>query len=241
MAYEGEELNYCPPTMFNFNNASAVIVSGDGPNKWGHLLLNTGGRAGNYFQIAGVRARPRYMDQNGYQRYLRETRKHELQWIPVFIPHPEASQLMLEQLLNASWTWGVVVHNCETLVEQIIMAGGGPMIHHGLFSLPTDAGWSLWTCRAVKCPSHRQRKDHCGKGLGVWLCARKVPACPGHASYGDVCSLGTAWTCWARSCPTHSQKGHHCPEGVGVWNCNRLVPPCPGHRRPDHHCSEAGH
>ena len=32
-----------------------------------------------------------------------------------------------------------VVHNCETLVEEIVMAGGGPKLHHGSFSLPIKA------------------------------------------------------------------------------------------------------
>jgi hypothetical protein len=140
MAYEGEELNFCPPTMFDFKSASAVIVSGDGPNKWGHMLLNTGGVGGMYFQIAGVIRRPRYMNEAGYQRYLKETGKTELWRHPAFIIHPEASQLKLEQLLNQRWMWGIVLNNCETFVEEIIVAGGGQRMHHGLFSLPTESG-----------------------------------------------------------------------------------------------------
>ena len=108
MAYEGDELNFCPPKMFDFRTASAVVVSGAGPNKWGHLLLNTGGVTGMYFQVAGVIVRPRYMNAAGYQRYLNETGKKELKRISVFIPHPEASQLRLEQLLNERWSWGAV-------------------------------------------------------------------------------------------------------------------------------------
>src|SRR5436305_11537163 len=102
MGYEGEELNFCPPTMFDFRRAAAVIVSGDGPNKRGHMLLNTGGVSGNYFQIAGIRVRPRYMNEEGYQRYLKESGNTELRRLPVFIPNPEASQLKLEQILTES-------------------------------------------------------------------------------------------------------------------------------------------
>jgi hypothetical protein len=145
MAYEGKELNFCPANMFDFSNASAVVVSGDGPNKWGHMLLNTGGVGGMYFQVAGVITRPLYMDEDGYRRYLRESGKSELKRLPVYIPHPEASQLKLEQVLSLPWVWGVVIHNCETMVEDIITAGGGPTLHRGLFSLPTEAEpeWSL--------------------------------------------------------------------------------------------------
>lgn len=139
MAYEGDELNFCPSDMFDFKRAYAVIVSGDGPNKWGHMLLNTGGVGGMYFQVAGVITRPRYMNEAGYKRYLKDTGKTELRRFPVVIPHPEASQLRLDQLLNEKWTWGAVVHNCESFVEEIIVAGGGPKIHHGVFSLPTEA------------------------------------------------------------------------------------------------------
>ena len=237
MAYEGDELNFCPANMFDFTRAVAVIVSGDGPNKWGHMLLNTGGVTGMYFQVAGVITRPRYMNGAGYRRYLSETGKHELRRIPVFITRPEASQLKLEEILNRNWIWGAVIHNCETLVEEIIMAGGGPKIHHGLLSLPTEAGWSAWTCGARDCPTHSQRNHHCA--VGVWWCNRVTPPCPGHSRPDHVCRTGTTWTCHAKSCPTHTQKSDQCRVGVGVWQCRRKVPPCSGHRSPDHNCSEA--
>jgi len=236
MAYEGELLNFCPPQMFDFTKASAVIVSGDGPNKWGHMLLNTGGTGGRYFQIVGVVARPRYMDEAGYQRYLRETGKKEIRRISVFVNNPRASQLKLEQLLNDSWRFGVVVHNCETLVEDIILAGGGPRIHRGFFSLPINAGWSAWNCGARDCPGHSRRDHRCA--AGVWMCNRISPPCPSHRSPTDSCNLGTAWSCGAQSCPSHSAKSHRC--ATGVWHCRRTVPPCPGYSRPEHLCAELG-
>ena len=236
MAYEGDELNFCPPHMFDFRRTSAVVVSGDGPNKWGHMLLNTGGNGGMYFQVAGVITRPRFMNEAGYQRYLKETGKSELKRIAVFVPRPEAAQLKLEQVLNESWTWGAVIHNCETLVETIILAGGGPMIHRGLFSLPTQAGWSAWTCGARDCPTHSHKSHHCS--VGVWYCNRVRPTCPGHANYQHFCASGMAWTCGAISCPTHGQKSHRC--SPGVWHCRRRIAPCGRHRSPDHSCPEAG-
>jgi hypothetical protein len=237
MAYEGEILHSPPPPhMFDFTRTSAVVVSGDGPNKWGHMLLNTGGVGGMYFQIAGVIAQPRYMNEAGYQRYLKETGKAELRRIPVFIRQPEAAQVKMEELLSEDWVWGGLVHNCETAVEEIIVAGGGPRIHQGLLSLPTHAGWSAWTCGARNCPGHSQRKHRCAGG--IWMCNRIVPPCPGHVQSDQVCDTGTAWTCGARSCPTHSQRSHRCV--AGVWTCGRGVPPCPGHSSPDHNCLQTG-
>ena len=237
MAYEGELLNFTPPPhMFDFTRASAVIVSGDRPNKWGHMLLNTGGTGGMYFQIAGVITRPRYMNEAGYRRYLRETRKAELRRIPVFIPHPEAAQERMEELLGEKWVWGGPVHNCETAVEEIIVAGGGPHLRQSLFPLPTRAGWSAWDCGALNCPGHSQPKHRCASG--IWKCNRVVPPCPGHSQPEQVCTSGTAWTCGARSCPTHSQRTHRC--AAGVWNCRRRVPACPGHSSPDHNCLRTG-
>jgi hypothetical protein len=237
MAYEGEILHFPPPPhMFEFTRTSAVVVSGDGPNKWGHMLLNTGGVGGMYFQIAGVIAQPRYMNETGYRRYLRETGKVELRRIPVFIRQPEAAQARMEELLGEHWVWGGAVHNCETAVEEIIVAGGGPRIHQGPLSLPTHAGWSAWNCGARNCPGHSQRKHHCAGG--IWMCNRVAPPCPGHVQPDQFCGTGMAWTCGARSCPTHSQRSHRC--AAGVWACRRTVPPCPGHSSPDHNCLPTG-
>jgi hypothetical protein len=139
MAYEGEEMLACPKDMFDFGNAYAVVVSGDWPNTWGHMLLNTGGTGGVYFQVAGIRTAPRYLVEAGYQRYLSETKKKELKRYRVHIPEPEKSQLKLEQALSEPWLWGVVVHNCETLVEDIIVAGGGPRLHKGVLYDPAES------------------------------------------------------------------------------------------------------
>jgi hypothetical protein len=234
MAYEGEELNYCPPKMFDFTKAFAVVVSGASFNPYGHMLLNTGGRIGMYFQVAGVNTRPLFMNETGYQRYLSETKKIELKRFSVFIPHPEASQLKLEQILNRNWHWGAVVNNCETLVEDIIVAGGGPKVHRGVFSLPTKSGWSAWNCGAQSCPSHASRSHHCASG--VWVCSRVSPKCLGHSSYKHQCNTGLYWTCRSKNCPTHTSSNHNCQ--IGIWACGRRVPPCPGHTNPSHQCSE---
>ena len=137
MAYEGELMLACPADMFDFAKANAVIVSGMWCNRFGHMLLNTGGVGGMYFQTAGAWTEPRFMDEAQFQKYLADNDKKVLKRFSLRIPHPEKSQLKLEQLLAERYKWGIVVHNCETLVEEIIVAGGGPHLHDGVLSLPT--------------------------------------------------------------------------------------------------------
>ncbi len=139
MAYEGELLTYCPAQMFNFGRTYAVVVSGAKLNPYGHMLLNTGGPGGKYFQVSDVYGDPRFMDEAQFQRYLKENKKTIVTVFPVQIPHPQQAQAKLEELLSRKWVWGMVVHNCESLVEEIVMAGGGPKLHHGLFSLPMQS------------------------------------------------------------------------------------------------------
>jgi hypothetical protein len=86
--------------------------------------LNLGGIPGMYFQVAGIIARPRYMDEGGYRRYLKEAKKKELRRDKITITKPEAAQMKLEELLSRDWTWGVLPHNCAAFVEEILAAGG---------------------------------------------------------------------------------------------------------------------
>jgi hypothetical protein len=79
------------------------------------------------------------MSEAGFQRYLKETGKTIKFRYPVPIPQPEKSQLKLEQLLSEPRWWGAVVHNCEGLVEDIVVAGGGPRLHKGLMMLPSQS------------------------------------------------------------------------------------------------------
>jgi hypothetical protein len=131
MAYEGEIMNSCPKIPFHFANTFAVVVSGDGPNFCGHLLLNIGGVGGYYLHVAGVRTYPRIMNQSGYFQYLKENNKKELKRFRVEISKPMSAMLKLEQLLSAKWQWGVLPHNCASFVEEIVEAGGSTA---GLYS-----------------------------------------------------------------------------------------------------------
>ena len=136
MAYEGEELRYCPPNPFFSSEAYAVVVSGDWPNTWGHMLLYSGDPNGTYFQVAGRRVCPRYMNSDGYRRYLAETKKVELRRFNVHMTDRAAAHRKLEELLSKPWRWWVVVNNCETFVEEVVVAGKGRPIHKGMFYKP---------------------------------------------------------------------------------------------------------
>ena len=126
MAYEGEQLNACGIVRVDFNEAFAVAVSGSGPNVCGHLLFFTPASGGYYFHVAGeLRGYPRYMDEAGYKRYLRENNKTELKRVRVDLPNPDGATLFIEDTLAEKWTWLVLPHNCVTFVEGVISAGGG--------------------------------------------------------------------------------------------------------------------
>lgn len=139
MAYEGELMTSCPAQVFDFRRAYAVIVSGARLNPYGHMLLNTGGKGGRYFQVSDKYGNPRMMNEEQFQRYLRENDKTIVTVMRVVIPHPEKSQAKLEELLSKKWIWGVIINNCESMVEEIVMAGGGPKLRQGIFPLPLNA------------------------------------------------------------------------------------------------------
>ena len=124
MAYLGDRMNMCNAQMFNFHTTQAIVVSGDGINLCGHMLLNTGGSGGMYFHVAGVHDYPRYMNANGFDRYVRENKKRVLRRQHVHIPDPTASHHKLEQLLADRWRWMVLPNNCANFVEEVVRAGG---------------------------------------------------------------------------------------------------------------------
>jgi hypothetical protein len=139
MAYEGEILSSCPAQMFKWGAVYAVIVSGAKLNPYGHMLLNTGGPGGIYFQVSDVLGQPRFMNETQFQRYLNENNKFIVTVMRIQITAPEKAQLKLEELLSKKWLWGALVHNCESMVEEIVIAGGAPKMHSRIFPLPMKA------------------------------------------------------------------------------------------------------
>jgi len=131
VAYLGEYMNVCTAQLFDFNNTYAVVVSGDGINVCGHMLLNTGGPGGYHFHIAGVHDRPRYMTGSGFNRYVKENGKRVLRRQHVPIKDPKASHRKLEELLAGKWRWLALPNNCANFVEEVVRAGGSKA---GLYS-----------------------------------------------------------------------------------------------------------
>lgn len=102
---------------------AVVHVSGDGINVCGHALLHI--QSGYYFHVAAIRDYPRYMDENGYRRYLRENDKQELGRRVMSLPRPDDAATRLDELMASRWTWLVLPNNCVSFVEEVIAAGGG--------------------------------------------------------------------------------------------------------------------
>ncbi|MGJ9417085.1 hypothetical protein ACHAC9_04865 [Massilia sp. CMS3.1] len=120
--YVGDVMLQCPLKPFDFKHACAVVVSGDGINFCGHALLHTGG--GWYFHIAGKYDVPKFMREDGFQRYLRENGKHEIRRWRIQIPNPAGAHRKLEELLAKQWRWLVLPNNCTSFVEEVVQAGG---------------------------------------------------------------------------------------------------------------------
>ena len=144
MAYEGEVF-WERGKIFQFAKAYIVIVSGCDivpgrwHNRWGHMLLNTGGPGGDYFQVVGFYDRPRIMNESQFQRYLKESKKYVVTVYRINIPQPDKSQSKLEEILLHNRLWLGYWHNCETMVEEVVIAGGGPRLAKGWTSLPVNS------------------------------------------------------------------------------------------------------
>jgi len=121
--YIGDIMHSCFLRPSDFNHACAVIVSGDSINFCGHALLHIGG-TGWYFHVAGFNEVPRFMNEAGYKRYLKEGGKHEIRRTLVPISNPVGAHRKLEDILAKRWQWLLIPNNCASFVEEIVQAGG---------------------------------------------------------------------------------------------------------------------
>lgn len=120
--YSGEIMLRSILKPSDFKHACAVIVSGAGANFCGHTLLHT--THDWYFHVSGHYDYPKFMNEGGYQRYLKENAKREIRRWLVPIRDPAAAHRKLEELLAKQWFWGGAVHNCVSFVEEVVNAGG---------------------------------------------------------------------------------------------------------------------
>ena len=136
MAYEGELLSECPQGL-DFSLTQAVVVSGASWNPCGHMILCVGNSSDTswYFHVAGagvrevygVYAYPKFMREEGYQRYLLENSKRELRRLDAMISNPDGARTRLMILMADKWFCGVLPHNCAGFVKEVIRAGGGDL------------------------------------------------------------------------------------------------------------------
>lgn len=120
--YIGDVMLHCVIRPNDFKHTQAIIVSGDGWNVCGHALLHVG--PGWFFHVAGLHDRPRFMRNEGYQRYLRENDKREIRRTMVHIPDIFGAHRKLLDLVSRQWLWLMLPNNCATFLEQIVQAGG---------------------------------------------------------------------------------------------------------------------
>ena len=128
MPYEGDYLDDCAALNFDEHAIEAVIVSGEYWNPYGHVLLNCGGEGGYYFHAATVRSRPKYLDEAGFQRYLQESDKKVRRRIPFCLPYPQAAKRRWQELMSQVWRWSLFERNCARFVEEVLWAGGAPVL-----------------------------------------------------------------------------------------------------------------
>lgn len=120
--YEGDMAFHCFIRPADFAQTRAVIVTGVPGNFCGHALLHVG--PGWYIHTVGFYDVPRFMDESGYMRYLRENGKREIRrWI-VPIPDPVGAHQKLVELLSKEWLWLALPSNCVNFVEEVVKAGG---------------------------------------------------------------------------------------------------------------------
>jgi hypothetical protein len=78
-------------------------------------------------EVLGVHAYPKFMREEGYNRYLLENSKHEIRRLDARITNPSGAYSKLMGLMADKWFWGVLPHNCASFVTEIIRAGGGDL------------------------------------------------------------------------------------------------------------------
>lgn len=147
MAYEGDELSAGNSIIVGlmFSDVECVLVSGTGPNIYGHALVHCLGGSDAYFHVVGdvdspgwkylvsplwglgsqLLGKPRHMNSAGYARYLSETGKTEWGRISGHLTAPPGAVDYLKRRVLETWFWGAVAHNCVSFVREVITAGTG--------------------------------------------------------------------------------------------------------------------
>lgn len=138
MAYTGTPIDNLDPLKLRHSSCQLIIVSGDGPNVCGHMLVQMPAEPGgtdSVFHIAGGHDYPHWMPAASYPLYVKENGKTELGRKPIMLPRPRDAAIYLAKAIKEKWLWGGAVNNCVSFCEEYIAAGG--------------ADYSMWT----NCPA----------------------------------------------------------------------------------------
>jgi hypothetical protein len=107
--------------------AQLVIVSGSGPNVFGHMLLCFDTIKGFYVHVhrAGKHKPNVICGADAFQYYLKKENKTVLDIIEINdMTDKNAAREKLKKRLMNKYFWGAATHNCAEFAATIVQAGG---------------------------------------------------------------------------------------------------------------------
>jgi len=109
--------NFNQLNALTFNVVEAVVVSGDGPNFCGHMILRVDDF---YFHISGVYNYPMVIPKDKFNKYIKENEKTELFRTKRILKNKTAAKDKLKSLLSDKWLWLIIPNNCTDLLKKLL-------------------------------------------------------------------------------------------------------------------------
>ncbi len=126
-----------PWILDGFNQPGILIVSGSGPNRFGHALLRLSTWTG-YCHVHELHNYPEFVSPTEIGRYLSDNNKRLLGEINVKVPNIDAARAELDRLMKLQWRWLAIRDNCVDFCTTVLNAGGAGLPGH-LSNLPSHA------------------------------------------------------------------------------------------------------
>lgn len=147
MAFKGEPIKSLAPLKLGHRSCELTIVSGDGVNACGHMLVRmpaeTGGTE-SVFHIGDVHDFPYWMPASKFPLYLTDNKKKLLGRKSIVLPRSQDAEAYLSKTILDKWFWGAVANNCVSFCEEYISAGG--------------ADYTMWTNCPVQYDSQNPKE-----------------------------------------------------------------------------------
>ena len=115
-----------------FYSPGILLVSGSGPNAWGHAILRLS-KLGPYAHVHKPYDYPDFMDS--IDEYLKTENKIIWDEIDIKVPNMDAAKQELDRVAQLKWFWKAVTDNCVSFAVQVLNAGGAN-IPNNLSNLP---------------------------------------------------------------------------------------------------------